>query len=159
MAKRRTRRTLSWRPADLWRTSTLARRIVMVLAALAVFGVVVASGVWFGACNGVGECPSIEVLTEYDPYQASKVFAADGRLITDFYRERRTVITLDSMAPTLPAAFLAVEDKRFYDHNGVDWFGVFAAAKDAVFGNPRGASTITMQLAGNLFPEDIDRRQ
>jgi penicillin-binding protein 1A len=154
MPKRRTRRLPQW-----WSTSPVPRRLLFVLAALCVFGLVVTAGVWFSACRGAESCPSIAGLTVYDPFQASKVYAADGRLITDFYRERRTVITLDSMAPTLPAAFLAVEDKRFYDHGGVDWFGIFAAAKDALFGNPRGASTITMQLAGNLFPEDIDRRQ
>ncbi len=159
MARRRVRWPPSWLSRGPWPTSPLARRLLIAAGALALFGAVVVGGVWFRACAGADRCPSIAGLTVYDPYQASKVFAADGRLITDFYRERRTVITLDSMAPSLPAAFLAVEDKRFYDHHGVDWFGVFAAAKDALLGQPRGASTITMQLAGNLFPEDIDRRQ
>jgi penicillin-binding protein 1A len=159
MAKWRKVLPLSWRPTRFWPTSTLGRRILIGIGALMVFGVVVAGGVWVRACAGPNSCPSIADLSAYDPWQASKLYAADGRLITDFYRERRTVITLDSMAPSLPAAFLAVEDKRFYDHHGVDWFGVFAAAKDALLGKPRGASTITMQLAGNRFPEDIDRRQ
>ncbi len=126
--------------------------------ALGLFGLVAVGAVWARACSN-SRCPSIDGLNSYDPYQASKVYAADGRLITDFFFERRTVITLDSMAPSLPAAFLAVEDKRFYEHNGVDWYAVLAAFKDGLLGRPRGASTITMQLAGNLFPEDIDRRQ
>ncbi len=137
----------------------LALRALVAAASLVVFGVVAAAGAWWRACANEA-CPSIATLESYDPWQASKVYAADGRLITDFYRERRTVITLDSMSPALPAAFLAVEDKRFYDHGGVDWLGVLAAVKDRLTGGiPRGASTITMQLAGNLFPEDIDRRQ
>ncbi|HRP08908.1 MAG TPA: transglycosylase domain-containing protein, partial [Gemmatimonadales bacterium] len=155
MAKRRSR---TWRIPRLWPQSRLWQRVLLAVLALGVFGLVTVAGVWTRACAGE-KCPSIAGLTSYDPYQASKVYAADGRLITDFYRERRTVIELDSMAPTLPAAFLAVEDKRFYQHHGVDWRGVLAAAKDFLIGRPRGASTITMQLAGNLFPEDIDRSQ
>ena len=138
---------------------TLVLRLLLAVAALGVFGVIVAAGAWFRVCSGEGACPSIAGLTSYDPLQASKVYAADGRLITDFGTERRTVISLDRMAPALPAAFLAVEDRRFYEHGGVDWFGVLAAVKDRLIGSSRGASTITMQLAGNLWPEEIDRRQ
>lgn len=138
----------------------LVVRVVLGAVALALFGGVVAAGAWFRVCSGEGSCPSIAGLTSYDPMQASKVYAADGRLITDFGLERRTVIPLDSMAPSLPAAFLAVEDKRFYKHGGVDWIGVLATVKDRLLGNGlRGASTITMQLAGNLWPDEIDRTQ
>lgn len=135
-------------------------RLALGAGILAVFGAVVLVGAWFRVCSGEGSCPSITGLTSYDPLQASKVYAADGRLITDFGTERRTVITLDTMAPSLPAAFLAVEDKRFYQHHGVDWIGVLAAVKDRLMlRSSRGASTITMQLAGNLWPDEIDRRQ
>ncbi len=139
---------------------TLITRLLLAGVILALFGAVVVVGSWFRICAGEGDCPSITGLTGYDPLQASKVYAADGRLITDFGTERRTVISLDAMAPALPAAFLAVEDKRFYQHHGVDWLGVLAAVKDRVLGGrSRGASTITMQLAGNLWPDEIDRRQ
>jgi penicillin-binding protein 1A len=92
---------------------------------------------------------------------ASKVYAADGRIITDFGLERRTMISLDSMAPALPAAFLAVEDKRFYSHNGVDMIGFVRALKTNILALSveEGFSTITMQLAGNRFPEEINRRE
>ena len=107
MAKKRPlKQFLSWRPKRLWPKSLLVQRILLVLAGLFVFGVVATSAVWWRACSG--GCPSLDALNSYDPYQASKVYAADGRLITDFYRERRTVITLDSMSPALPAAFMAV---------------------------------------------------
>lgn len=161
MAQRSSRGTRRSRPSWLRLptfSGSFGRRLLLLVVGLGVFGVVAASGAWFRACANQ-RCPSIAALSAYDPYQASKVYSADGRLITDFYRERRTVITLDSMVPTLPAAFLAVEDKRFYQHHGVDWFGVVAAVKDHLFGNPRGASTITMQLAGNLFTDEIDRRE
>ena len=158
MATRRTRTATNRPRIKLWPRSVLAQRLLIVVMAFGLFGFVALTAVWTRACSN-NRCPSIDGLNSYDPYQASKVYAADGRLITDFYFERRTVIILDSMSPSLPAAFLAVEDKRFYDHDGVDWYGMFAAVKDALLGNPRGASTITMQLAGNLFPDDIDRSQ
>lgn len=156
--KRALHQRLSWRPNRLWPKTLLGQRILLTFFGLVVFGMVATAGAWWRACAN-DLCPSIAGLNSYDPYQASKVYAADGRLITDFYRERRTVVTLDSMSPALPAAFMAVEDKRFYQHNGVDWVAVMAAVKDALLGHPRGASTITMQLAGNLFSDDIDRRQ
>lgn len=158
MATRRTRTATNRPRIKLWPRSVLAQRLLIVVMAFGLFGFVALTAVWTRACSN-NRCPSIDGLNSYDPYQASKVYAADGRLITDFYFERRTVIILDSMSPSLPAAFLAVEDKRFYDHDGVDWYGMLAAVKDALLGNPRGASTITMQLAGNLFPDDIDRSQ
>jgi penicillin-binding protein 1A len=114
------------------------------------------------ACAGAA-CPSIAGLGLYDPDQASKVYAADGRLITDFGLQRRTVVPLGEISPAVLAAFLAVEDKRFYRHHGVDWIrmaGSFLRAPGALLRGERvhGWSTITMQLAGNLWPESINRR-
>ena len=133
------------------------------LAAAVVFGLAIVMGAWGRACAG-GACPSIAVLSNYDPDQASKVYAADGRLITDFGLQRRTVVALKEMSPAVTAAFLSVEDKRFYRHHGVDWLRVatsFARAPKSVLTGERlqGWSTITMQLAGNLWPEAINRRE
>ncbi|HEX5633304.1 MAG TPA: PBP1A family penicillin-binding protein, partial [Gemmatimonadales bacterium] len=109
-------------------------------------------------CAG-NACPSLEGLDDYDPAQASKVYAADGRLITDLGLERRTVVPLTQMSPAVVQAFLATEDKRFYEHDGIDWIRVLGALKGAMLGGRvTGASTITMQLARNLFPEDISGR-
>ncbi len=153
----RPRRLAGLRLPKLAIDPVVLRRLLIVAGATVLFGIVVTGGAWVRACANE-KCPSIAGLNSYDPNEASKVFAADGRLITDFYRERRTVVTLDSMSTALPAAFLAVEDHRFYKHGGVDWVGVLAAVKDRLIGRGgRGASTITMQLAGNLWPADIDR--
>ncbi|HET9515299.1 MAG TPA: PBP1A family penicillin-binding protein [Gemmatimonadales bacterium] len=139
------------------------RRILLGTAAAAVFGLALIAGAWTRACAG-GACPSIALLSNYDPDQASKVYAADGRLITDFGLQRRTVVTLQDMSPAVAAAFLSVEDKRFYQHQGVDWYRVFASfariPKSVLTGERfQGWSTITMQLAGNLWPTAIDRRE
>ena len=140
--------------------SPRARRNILVgLLATLAFGLAFLAAAWSRACAG-NTCPSIEELGGYDPNQASKVYAADGRLITDLGLERRTVIPLGEMSPYLKAAFLATEDKRFYQHHGIDWYRVFGAIKTNVFQLrfAEGFSTITMQLARNIWDEDISGR-
>jgi len=89
--------------------------------------------------------------------QASLVYARDGSLIGEIGREIRTSISIRSMPKYLPQAFVAVEDHRFYQHDGVDVVGIAGALKDNIFGERRGASTITQQLVGNMHPTLIDR--
>src|SRR6476469_5124128 len=143
----------------VWHSSR-ARRVVLVsfLAVLA-FGLAVLTALWTRACAG-NSCPSIAELGGYDPNQASKVYAADGRLITDLGLERRTVVPLGEMSPYVKAAFITTEDKRFYEHHGIDWYRVLGAIKNNItkFRVAEGFSTITMQLARNLWPEDISGR-
>jgi penicillin-binding protein 1A len=92
-----------------------------------------------------------------DPPQSSLVLARDGSLIGEIGREWRTSVPLSSLPAYLPQAFIAVEDQRFYKHDGVDLVGVAAAVKDNLLGESRGASTITQQLVGNMHPDIIDR--
>lgn len=137
--------------------------MILFAGAALLFSGTLGYGVWTRVCAG-GACPSIAGLADYDPEQASKVYAADGRLIRDLGEERRTVVTLREMSPAVPAAFLAVEDKRFYRHHGIDWIRFAGALRTVALaavgiGQVEGFSTITMQLAGNLFPEQIDRSQ
>jgi penicillin-binding protein 1A len=91
------------------------------------------------------------------PPQASLVFARDGSLIGEFGRELRSSISISTLPKYLPQAFVAVEDHRFYEHDGVDLIGVAGALKDHLTGDGRGASTITQQLVGNMHPDIIDR--
>ena len=91
------------------------------------------------------------------PPQASLVFARDGSLIGEVGREKRVLVALRSLPRYVGQAFVAVEDHRFYQHDGVDVVGIAGALKDAVRGDPRGASTITQQLVGNMHPDIIDR--
>jgi penicillin-binding protein 1A len=142
------------------RLSPRARRIALVsFFAVVAFGLAVLTALWTRACAG-NSCPPIAELGGYDPNQASKVYAADGRLITDLGLERRTVVPLGEMSPYVKAAFITTEDKRFYEHHGIDWYRVFGAIKNNLFKFrvAEGFSTITMQLARNLWPEDISGR-
>ena len=95
--------------------------------------------------------------------QSSLVFARDGALIGEIGRESRTSVAIRTLPRYVGAAFVAVEDQRFYQHDGVDLIGVAGAIKGKLFGritgdHRGGASTITQQLVGNLHPELIDRR-
>jgi penicillin-binding protein 1A len=89
--------------------------------------------------------------------QASQIFARDGSLIGEAGSQIRTSVPLSSLPRYLPQAFIAVEDQRFYQHNGVDIIGIAGAIKDNILGDRRGASTITQLLVGNMHPDIIDR--
>ncbi|MFA6164976.1 MAG: transglycosylase domain-containing protein [Gemmatimonadaceae bacterium] len=91
--------------------------------------------------------------------QSSQVYARDGSLIGEIGKEWRTSVSLRSLPRYLPLAFVAVEDQRFYQHDGVDLVGIAGAMKDNLLGGSRGASTITQQLVGNLNPDIIDRSE
>src|SRR5258705_3330786 len=95
--------------------------------------------------------------------QASLVFARDGSLVGEIGRESRTSVVIRTLPKYVGAAFVAVEDHRFYQHDGVDLIGVAGAIKgkilEGITGDNRGgASTITQQLVGNMHPDQIDRR-
>jgi penicillin-binding protein 1A len=95
--------------------------------------------------------------------QSSLVFARDGAYIGEIGTESRTVVSIRTLPRYVGQAFVAVEDHRFYTHDGVDLIGVAGALKgkllEQITGDHRGgASTITQQLVGNMHPDLIDRR-
>lgn len=139
-----------------WQQPGLRLAVWLMLLAGTGLGIGMAYGSWTRACAG-GACPSIAVLEEYHPQQAAKVYAADGRLITELGVQRRTVLPIDEIAPALRAAFLAVEDKRFYQHHGIDFWRIPGAIKADVLAGSyvEGFSTITMQLARNVWETRI----
>lgn len=119
-------------------------------------GLGVAWGSWSRACAG-GNCPSIGALDAYRPTEALKIYAADGRLLTSLGTERRTVVRLAELPPALPAAFVAVEDKRFFEHHGIDYRRFLGAVRANLVERrfAEGFSTITMQLARNVWDEKL----
>src|SRR5215213_6147232 len=95
--------------------------------------------------------------------QSSLVYARDGSLVGEIGRESRTSVPIRTLPKYVGQAFVAVEDQRFYQHDGVDLIGVAGAIKgkilEGITGDHRGgASTITQQLVGNMHPDQIDRR-
>ncbi len=111
-------------------------------------------------CNG-GRCPPVQILDTYTPRQTSKVYAADGRFIAEVGLERRTLVKISEIPKVVKDAFVLTEDKRFYQHSGIDWVRVPGAAlRNLRAGSwEQGFSTITMQLARNVFPERISREK
>ena len=117
-----------------------------------------ASGQQGGTQQGGGQqAPSGEAWQIVTMPQSSQVLARDGSLIGEIGRQWRTVVSLRTLPRYVGQAFVAVEDQRFYQHDGVDLVGVAGALKDALGGRLRGASTITQQLVGNMHPDLIDR--
>jgi penicillin-binding protein 1A len=143
------------------RGKSRARGALKALLLLLVFGVAAAAtglAILWPRCSG-GGCPSVAALRTYTPPQATQVLDRDGRLLANLAGERRVVVPLRRIPAHVSGAFLAVEDKRFYRHHGVDWRRAFGAlARDIRARSWRqGFSTITMQLARNVFPEQLTR--
>ncbi|MDM1050235.1 penicillin-binding protein [Sphingobacterium hotanense] len=82
---------------------------------------------------------------------SSELYTADSVLIGRYYKQDRDPVPFDSISPNIINALIATEDVRFYKHNGVDVIGLFAGVLSTVGGSDRGASTITQQLAKNLY--------
>ncbi len=83
--------------------------------------------------------------------EASVIYSADSVQLGTYYNENRTPVSYDEIGDTIIKTLIATEDERFYKHHGIDFIGLMSAVKDIVSGNPRGGSTITQQLAKNLF--------
>ena len=104
--------------------------------------------------NFVFDLPDHEQLLNYEPPMITRVYASDGRLISEFAAEERSYVPVDSIPPLVINSFLAAEDKNFYDHIGIDFTGIIRALKrniNNISGRPEGASTITQQVAKNFF--------
>lgn len=110
---------------------------------------------------GIAGCPDVSRLASYQPGNASVLLDREGRPFGDLSPVRHRLVKLEDLPEHVPAAFIAVEDKRFYSHRGVDWRRVPAAALANVLagGVREGFSTITMQLARNVFAERLPARE
>jgi 1A family penicillin-binding protein len=125
-----------------------------VLGAVALL--VAAAGLLYSNCGFTG-CPDIRQLAAYQPGGAPVLLDRHGERFADLAPYERVVVSLDSLPPYVANAFIAVEDRRYWRHNGVDWVRVFGAAVANVKarGVTQGSSTIPMQLARNIFPREL----
>jgi penicillin-binding protein 1A len=141
---------------------TSRKRNPFLLALVVCFAIlalgVMSFGLW--VISVAAEAPEVDELRPVDQGQNSIVYAADGsRLGYIQSDEARTPVTIDRIPEDLRNATVAIEDERFYDHNGVDLEGVARAAFENIGAGEvkQGGSTITMQLARNLFIDDPER--
>lgn len=94
-----------------------------------------------------------------EPSQASHIYAANGKLLATFYAENRTVVDLDEISMAMQNAVIAIEDKRFFAHGGVDVEGMARAlVLNATTGSKQGASTLTQQYVKNVLIEEANRK-
>ena len=103
--------------------------------------------------------PDLDALTDYQPKLPLRVYSEEGALIAEFGEERRAYVKIENVPKDMKDAVLAIEDRRFYQHGGIDAKGVLRAIKNNVTGRAHeGASTITMQVAKNFFTSPNGRR-
>jgi len=99
--------------------------------------------------------PGIGDLRKAKAATPSVVLSADGLVLAEFKRINRQWVPLAKIAPIVVEALIAMEDHRFYQHHGIDFARTAAALVYTLSGNTQGGSTITQQLARNLYPEEI----
>ncbi len=122
------------------------------LLAIAVGGLSLIALVGIAAAIIYPALPSLDALTDYHPKQPLRVYSEDGFLIGEFGEERRAYIKIEDVPQNMKDAVVAIEDRRFYQHNGIDTKGVLRAIVNNLSGGAKeGASTITMQVARNFF--------
>ncbi|MGA7303619.1 MAG: PBP1A family penicillin-binding protein [Rhodothermales bacterium] len=97
--------------------------------------------------------PTFEQLENPEVDLATVLYTADGKLLTRFARQDRTPVSLDSVSVHVVNALIATEDYRFYDHWGIDVIRLGSSVVRTLLGNRQGGSTITQQLARNLYSE------
>lgn len=99
-----------------------------------------------------GKSPGFSQIMHPSTSEASEIYSADGVLIGKYFSENRTPVKYEDVNPLFWKALIDTEDERFYKHFGIDFTGIFAVAKDIIVHHEaRGASTITQQLAKNMF--------
>jgi penicillin-binding protein 1A len=127
---------------------------ILVLMILGLFAALAAVGGYHYISQ---DLPKISSLMDYRPSVVTTVYADDDRKIGEFFKERRIVIPLSEVPPLLVKAFIAAEDSRFFQHQGVDPFSIARAAlKNLEAGTiKQGGSTITQQVTRSflLTPE------
>src|SRR5712671_1792114 len=102
------------------------------------------------------ELPDYSQLQDYEPAVMTRVHASDGSLLAEYAKERRLYLPIQAIPKSVINAFIAAEDKSFYEHNGIDFSGIARATVSYVqnYGRgrrPQGASTITQQVAKNFL--------
>ncbi|MBN2970583.1 transglycosylase domain-containing protein [Roseomonas aeriglobus] len=127
-----------------------ARRWVRILSYLGAIGLAALAGLWFAVSR---DLPSVEKLRAYEPSLPTNVRDRDGQPLQSYARLRRVELSYDEYPPLLVKAFLAAEDRTFFEHSGVDYPGIAAAIITNLKSDKRpiGASTITQQVAKNLL--------
>ena len=130
-----------------WYLKTLTVIVSLIVAFFLYLGAVDINFLWL-----FGKSPSMSTIKHKRPSQASEIYSADNVMIGKFFSENRTPVKFDEVNPVFWKALVDTEDERFFHHHGIDYTAFAAVLKEYVLHHDaRGASTITQQLAKNLF--------
>ena len=130
-----------------WYAKTLIGIASCIVAFFLYLGAVDINLLWL-----FGKSPGFIAIKDAVTSEASEIYSDDGVLIGKYFNENRTPVKFEDVNPVFWKALIATEDERFYSHHGIDYKGLVSAVKDAVVHHDaRGASTITQQLAKNMF--------
>ena len=129
---------------------------VKVLWTIFGIGIVVVILFFFCVAKGLfGTMPTFEELENPQTNLATEIISCDGKVLGTYYVENRSNVYYTDLSPYLPQALISIEDERFEKHSGIDSRSLFRVAFGVLTGNKKGGgSTITQQLAKNLFPRD-----
>ena len=107
-------------------------------------------GLYFWAAR---DLPGFKKITDYNPPLVTRILTRNGRILGYFYKEKRFLVSLNQVSDWVPKAFLAAEDANFYEHEGIDFIGIFRAAiKNLMAGAiVQGGSTITQQVIKSML--------
>lgn len=107
------------------------------------------------------DLPEFDAISDYRPPVVTRVYDQTGHVIGEFFREHRTVVAYEDIPPKLVQAFLASEDDRFFEHGGIDYFGILRAAIANIKAGRvvQGGSTITQQVAKALLVSEEGYRE
>jgi penicillin-binding protein 1A len=136
---------------------TRAQRLLQVARGIGVATSVAVSLLLAWALLLIPFTPGVDKVLNARGEKPSVLLAADGSVLATFRRTNREWIALDHVPTHVVDALIATEDHRFWQHPGVDWRRSLAAVAHTLTGERQGGSTITQQLARNVFPEDIGR--
>ena len=130
--------------------------IKLLLIFLFIFGFISIFIIFYTLWRYSSELPSYESIVKYKPNLSSRIYSSDGLLLKSFYTEERIFIPVNRIPKNIKNAFLASEDKNFYNHKGIDIFAILRAFLTNITNinsNKRvvGASTITQQVVKNIL--------
>lgn len=130
-----------------WYIKTISALVSLIVGFILYLGMVDINFLWL-----FGKSPGFAQIKNPSTSEASEIYSADSVLIGKFFSENRTPVKYEDVNPVFWKALIDTEDERFYKHRGIDFYGMFAVLKDIIVNHEaRGASTITQQLAKNMF--------
>jgi len=137
---------------------TTMKKLYRILFAIGTFFAILAMGFMFFIYNKYSQnLPDYTTLKDYKPIVATRIYASDGSLLSEFSKEKRIFVPIDSIPKSLIHAFISAEDQNYYNHFGIDLFAIFrtsihnAISKMNGGGLKGGASTITQQVVKNFL--------